>query len=88
MGSGLWQRENPGEKPLIAATRGLAAGSLGSWWGRKSSELGQAAFVHLQPQIRGVFEIVKSLPGVTIFREAAEPDEYLAARRRMHEEQR
>jgi anti-anti-sigma factor len=49
---------------------------------------GQAAFVHLQPQIREVFEIMKSLPGVAIFKDVAELDEYLAARQRMHEEQR
>jgi len=48
---------------------------------------GQTAFVHLQPQIREVFEIMKSLPGVAIFKDVAELDDYLAARQHMHEEQ-
>ena len=48
---------------------------------------GQTAFVHLQPQIREVFEIMKSLPGVAIFKDVAELDDYLAARQNMHEEQ-
>ena len=47
---------------------------------------GQTAFVHLQPQIREVFEIMKSLPGVAIFKDVQELDDYLAARQRMHEE--
>ena len=48
---------------------------------------GQTAFVHLQPQIREVFEIMKSLPGVAIFKDVQEMDDYLTARQRMHEEQ-
>ena len=43
---------------------------------------GQASFIHMQPQIREVFEIMKSLPGVAIFKDLAELDEYLAARQR------
>ena len=39
-----------------------------------------------QPQIREVFEIMKSLPGVAIFKDVQELDDYLAARRNMHEE--
>ncbi len=45
---------------------------------------GQASFVHMQPQIQEVFEIMKSLPGVAIFKDAAELDRYLAARQRRH----
>jgi anti-sigma B factor antagonist len=45
---------------------------------------GQASFVHLQPQIQEVFEIMKSLPGVAIFKDLAELDRYLAARQRSH----
>lgn len=45
---------------------------------------GQASFVHMQPQIHDVFEIMKSLPGVAIFKDAAELDRYLAARQRAH----
>src|SRR6188472_2760925 len=37
----------------------------------------QASFVNLQPQIQEVFEIVKALPGVSIFASLAEFDAYL-----------
>ena len=47
---------------------------------------GQASFVHMQPQIQEVFEIIKALPGVAIFKDMAEMDRYLAARQRSHEE--
>jgi anti-sigma B factor antagonist len=43
---------------------------------------GQASFVHMQPQIQEVFEIIKALPGVGIFQNIAEFDQYLAARQR------
>jgi len=46
---------------------------------------GQASFVNLQPQIQEVFEIMKSLPGIAIFKDVAELDRYLAARQRSHE---
>ena len=42
----------------------------------------QVSFVNLQPQIQEVFEIVKALPGVSIFASVAEFDEYLAVRQR------
>jgi len=45
---------------------------------------GQASFIHLQPQIQEVFDIIKSLPGVAIFKDVAELDRYLAARQRSH----
>ena len=45
---------------------------------------GQASFVNMQPQIQEVFEIMKSLPGVAIFKDMAELDRYLAARQRAH----
>jgi anti-anti-sigma factor len=47
---------------------------------------GQASFVNMQPQIKEVFEIMKSLPGVAIFQDIAELDRYLAARQRSHQE--
>jgi len=47
---------------------------------------GQASFVHMQPQIQEVFEIMKSLPGVAVFKDVAELDRYLARRQRSHEE--
>ena len=47
---------------------------------------GQASFVHLQPQIQEVFEIIKALPGIAIFKDSAELDRYLAARQRAHAE--
>lgn len=46
---------------------------------------GQASFIHMQPQIQEVFEIIKSLPGIAIFKDIAEFDEYLAMRQRAHE---
>ena len=45
---------------------------------------GQASFVHMQPQIQEVFEIMKSLPGVAVFKDIAELDRYLVARQRAH----
>jgi anti-anti-sigma factor len=45
---------------------------------------GQASFIHLQPQIQEVFDIIKALPGVAIFKDVAEMDRYLAARQRAH----
>lgn len=45
---------------------------------------GQASFVHMQSQIQEVFEIMKSLPGVAVFKDTAEMDRYLAARQRTH----
>jgi anti-anti-sigma factor len=51
---------------------------------RLKERSGQAAFVNMQPQIQEVFEIIKSLPGVGIFKSFAEMDEYLAARQARH----
>ena len=48
---------------------------------------GQAAFVNMQPQIQEVFEIIKALPGVAIFKNFAEMDEYLAARQARHKKE-
>ena len=47
---------------------------------------GQASFIHLQPQIQEVFDIMKSLPGVAVFTDVAELDRYLAARQRSYQE--
>jgi anti-sigma B factor antagonist len=47
---------------------------------------GQVSFVNMQPQIQEVFEIMKSLPGVAVFKDVTELDRYLAARQRSHEE--
>jgi len=44
----------------------------------------QAAFVNLQPQIKEVFAIMGSIPGVQIFRDQAEMDAYLMARQMTH----
>ena len=46
---------------------------------------GQASFVNMQPQIREVFAIVKSLPGVAVFQSMEELDQYLAARQKSYE---
>src|SRR3954451_21093638 len=42
----------------------------------------EVSFVNLQPQIQEVFEIVKALPGVSVFGSIAEFDKYLATRQR------
>jgi anti-anti-sigma factor len=47
---------------------------------------GQASFVNMQPQIKEVFEIIRALPGIGVFKSMAEMDEYLAARQRSHGE--
>jgi anti-sigma B factor antagonist len=46
---------------------------------------GQAVFFNMQPQIQEVFEIIKALPGLTVFKDLAEFDAYIAARQRTHE---
>lgn len=48
-----------------------------------SAQGGEASFVNLQPQIKEVFEIIKALPGVSIFETIEEFDRYLAARQRV-----
>jgi len=47
---------------------------------------GQTSFVNMQPQIKEVFEIMKSLPGVAIFKDIAELDRYLSIRQRSYSE--
>src|SRR6187455_2621689 len=49
---------------------------------------GQASFMNMQPQIQEVFEIMKSLPGVAVFKDVAELDRYLAARQHSHDERK
>ena len=49
---------------------------------------GQTSFIHMQPQIQEVFEIIKALPGVAVFKDVAELDRYLAVRQRSHTEQK
>ena len=46
---------------------------------------GQVSFVRLQPQIQEVFEIIKALPGVAVFKDTAELDRYLAGRQHRHQ---
>ena len=43
-----------------------------------SSRGGSVLLVDLQPQIAKVLEIIKALPGITVFRNIEEMDEYLA----------
>jgi anti-anti-sigma factor len=38
---------------------------------------GKLVFMHLQPQIRKVFEIIEALPSMRVFKNFAEMDEYL-----------
>lgn len=39
---------------------------------------GQTSFVNLQPQIEAVFDVIKSLPGVSLYQSSADLDRYLA----------
>ena len=39
---------------------------------------GQASFVNLQPQIEVVFDVIKALPGISIYKDSADLDRYLA----------
>jgi anti-anti-sigma factor len=43
---------------------------------------GRVSFIHLQPQIQKVFEIIRALPGIGVFRNWSEMDDYLANRQR------
>ena len=45
---------------------------------------GKVALANRQPQIVNVFEIVKALPGLTIFENDAEMDDYLSAMQDRH----
>ena len=47
---------------------------------RLREEGGQVCFVNMQPQVEEVFQIIKALPGMDVFRDTAELDAYLAAR--------
>ena len=47
---------------------------------------GQTSYINMQPQIAEVFDIIKSLVGINIFKNVAEFDAYIAARQRKHEE--
>ncbi len=38
---------------------------------------GKMVFMHLQPQIRKVFEIIEALPSMRVFKDIQEMDEYL-----------
>ena len=39
---------------------------------------GRASFANLQPQIEIVFEVIRSLPGVAVYKDPADLDRYLA----------
>ena len=45
---------------------------------------GQTSFVNMQPQIEVVFEVIKALPGISVFKDMAELDRYLALLQRSH----
>jgi anti-anti-sigma factor len=47
---------------------------------RQKERNGQASFVNMQPQVKDVFEIIKALPGVSVFSSDAELDAYLIQR--------
>lgn len=48
---------------------------------------GQTSFVNMQPQIQAVFDIMKALPGVGVFKDTAELDEYLTIQQRQRMQQ-
>ena len=78
------------KQSLDAANRGAVtvklAGSLDTARKRLKERGGQASFIHMQPQIHEVFEIIKALPGIGVFKSLAEMDDYLTARQRRHTE--
>jgi anti-anti-sigma factor len=43
---------------------------------------GHVSFLHMQPQIKEVFEIIKALPGLSVFKDVGEFDAYITARQR------
>jgi anti-anti-sigma factor len=45
---------------------------------------GQASFVNMQPQIEMVFEVIKTLPGISVFKDMDELDRYLSMLQRNH----
>jgi anti-anti-sigma factor len=49
-----------------------------------SERNGQESFVNLQPQIEAVFDVIKSLPSIAVFRNEAELDRYLALLQKNH----
>jgi anti-anti-sigma factor len=56
---------------------------------RLAARNGSVAIGNPQPQVAKVFEIVKSLPGVSVFQNVAELDEYLMnIQRKVYEEER
>ncbi len=48
---------------------------------------GQASFVNLQPQIEVVFDVMKSLPGVAVYKNSTDLDRYLALLQCNHPQQ-
>ncbi|MEI8342459.1 MAG: STAS domain-containing protein [Verrucomicrobiota bacterium] len=70
------------EKLTFISSAGLRVFSIARK--RLKERGGQTSFVNMQPQIKEVFEIVKALPGVSIFASTAEMDAYLAAQQRKH----
>jgi len=65
--AGLKFISSAGIRVLMKARQGL------------SDRGGSCALTNLQPQVEKVFEIVKALPGVSLFRNEKEMDAYLAA---------
>lgn len=53
-------------------------------WSRKKLKDGggHVSVINARPQIQAVFEVIKSLPGMSIFSTVAELDAYLAARQK------
>ena len=68
------------EKLTFISSAGLRVFAASRKFMKQQNE--QVSFVHLQPQIQEVFEIVQALPGVSVFGSIAEFDTYIATRQR------
>jgi len=67
-------------KLTFISSAGLRVFAAARKWTKQRGE--QVSFVNLQPQIQEVFDIVKALPGVSVFGSIAEFDQYIATRQR------
>ena len=67
------------EKLTFISSAGLRVFAASRKFMQRNDEV---SFVHMQPQIQEVFEIVKALPGISVFGSIAEFDAYIATRQR------
>ncbi len=72
------------EKLTFISSAGLRVFAASRKFMKQQNE--EVSFVHMQPQVQEVFEIVKALPGISVFSSIAEFDDYIAARQRAVQE--